>query len=479
MPRGKAPKKVDKEKRKRVQKRVTASKKASDFVKKIANQPMGPGQSMAMAGNTGLAGFSPNQVEEIKKGQEAINQFKGNTSEPVTYQEIGQQIGEMGSKYRRPVNYDRYADRMRMLNEGIAAGGKFFIGPDGIPRFSFMGGDNVVRDAAGKQFLSMMLPELTASAPTLSQLGGDISRAFTGYDSIKYPDQNFQGPFPSGQNVNTAFMQTTPGMFSNINPLSVIPGVGMAMKIGQGIKSGVEAAWDAVRGEPTSAQGTAFPQPSSDTKDLFSSIDTGIAASDPDNLLVQIAKANEGRFDDKPTFQEQLANATAMNLNIPSPTDIVETISDYATSAAQGVDVDTPIGKVNLNPLAQKVFLDGGIGDIKYGGSLDPNTLDYNVGVGAQLPYGVNFSAGTSSNDIPGMSFNKNIGPVNTSFNLSEQGGSLGLNTVVDPLQTIFPGSAIGTPINIGASVDSKGNVTPNINLMVPFNSGGLGYMFK
>ena len=491
MPRGKAPKKVDKEKRKRVQKRVTASKKASDFVKKIANQPMGPGQSMAMAGNTGLAGFSPNQVEEIKKGQEAINQFKGNTSEPVTYQEIGQQIGEMGSKYRRPVDYDRYADRMRMLNEGIAAGGKFFIGPDGIPRFSFMGMENKPMDSSGQKFLSIMLPELTASAPTLSQLGGDISRAFTGYDSLKYVDDNFQGPFPLTKDKkfvsrDQPFMQTTPGMFEGVDPLSFIPFVGTAMKIGQGIKEGVEAAWDAVRGEPTSAQGTAFPQPDSDTKDLFSSIDTGIAASDPDNLLVQIAKANEGRFDDKPTFQEQLANATALNLNLPSVEDVAQTVSDYYDAAAQGVNVTTPIGNVNLNPLQQKLFLDGGIGDIRYGGSFDPNTLDYNVGVGTQLPYGVNFSAGASSSDIPGMSFSKNIGPVNTSFNLSEQGGSLGLNTVVDPLQTIFPGSSIGVPINIGASLDSSGRVTPNVGFVYPFNKGGsvnknsgLGYMLK
>ncbi len=141
--------------------------------------------------------------------------------------------------------------------------------------------------------------------------------------------------------------------------------------------------------------------------------------------------------------------------------------------------MDTPIGNVNVNPLAQKLFLDGGIGDIRYGGSLDPNTLDYNVGVGTQLPYGVDFSAGASSSDIPGMSFSKNIGPVNTSFNLSEQGGSFGLNTVIDPLRTIFPGSAIGTPVNIGASVDAGGNVTPSVSLMVPFNTGGLGYMFK
>ena len=249
--------------------------------------------------------------------------------------------------------------------------------------------------------------------------------------------------------------------------------------LGSKIKTGVERAWDAVRGEPTTVQGTAFPQPSSDIKDLFSPIDTGVAGVNPDNMLVQIAKANEGRFDDKPTFQEQLANATAQNLTLPDPRKVGETITDYITAAQRGVNVDTPIGNVNINPLTEKIFLDGGIGDIRYGGSLDPNTLDYNVGVGTQLPYGVNFSAGASSSDIPGMSFNKNIGPINTSFNLSEQGGSLGLNTVVDPLRAIFPGSSIGTPINVGASVDSKGNVIPSINLMVPFNSSGLGYMFK
>ncbi len=134
------------------------------------NQPMGPGQSMAMAGNTGLAGFTENQAKQIKEGQEAINQFQGNTTEPVTYQSIGQQVGEMGSKYRRPVDYQRYADRMQMLNQGIAGGGKFFIGPDGIPRFSFMGMDSKPMDSSGGQFLSIMLPELTASAPTLRHI---------------------------------------------------------------------------------------------------------------------------------------------------------------------------------------------------------------------------------------------------------------------------------------------------------------------
>jgi hypothetical protein len=232
--------KVDKETKKRVQKGVSETKKAWDFARQVSSQPMGPGQSMAMAGNTGLAGFSENQANEIKQAQQAIqnyNQSQGDGSDepPVSFKQIGQQIGELGSKYRRPVGFDQYANKAMLFNQGIAGGGKIVVGPDGIPRLQF--GDQVVRDPnTGQQMLSMMLPELTASAPTLGQLGGDISRAFTGYDSLKYPDQNFQGPFPVDESSNLPYMQRTPGMFEGINPLSLIPGVGTAMKIGEGIQ---------------------------------------------------------------------------------------------------------------------------------------------------------------------------------------------------------------------------------------------------
>jgi hypothetical protein len=241
-----------------------------------------------------------------------------------------------------------------------------------------------------------------------------------------------------------------------------------------------------VRGEPTTVQGTAFPTPRSDVRDLFSSINTGIAGSDPNNLLVQIAMANQDRFDDTPTFEEQLANSTAQNLNIPDPRKIGETITDYITAAQQGVDIDTPIGNINVNPLANRVFLDGGVGPINYGGSIDPDTLDYNVGIGTGLPFGVGLSAGVESGDIPGVSLNKRIGPLDANLALSEQGGSFGLNTTVDPLRLLFPGSAIGTPINVGASFDSSGRVTPNIGFALPFKKGGpankndgLGFMLK
>jgi hypothetical protein len=265
-----------------------------------------------------------------------------------------------------------------------------------------------------------------------------------------------------------------------------IPFVSNATRLLGAAKSGVEQLWDKVRGVPTTVQGTAFPTPRSDVRDLFSSINTGIAGSDPNNLLVQIAMANQDRFDDTPTFEEQLANSTAQNFNIPDPRKIGETITDYITAAQQGVDIDTPIGNINVNPLANRVFLDGGVGPINYGGSIDPDTLDYNVGIGTGLPFGVGLSAGVESGDIPGVSLNKRIGPLDANLALSEQGGSFGLNTTVDPLRLLFPGSAIGTPINVGASFDSSGRVTPNIGFALPFKKGGpankndgLGFMLK
>ena len=389
-------------------------------------------------------------TERVQAGLSALpDSYRGaqpgglGTMRPAKYEPTRGEIREINQKYPRGADIPAYREKKILYDFGKEMGGTTFEDSSGIERLN-LNKLGIKDPKTGATMLSMMEPSLTAKAPTFSQLMGDIGRG-------------------AG------------------NMLSGIAEAAMSGKLG--FTGAVKGAWDNVRnylgGEPTSVQGTAFPQPDSDTKDLFSSIDTGIAQVDPDNMLVQIAKANEGRFDDKPTFQDQLASATVENLNIPSPTDVAQTISDYYTAAAQGVNVDTPIGNINVNPLAQKLFLDGGIGNVGYGGSFDPNTLDYNVGIGTRLPYGVNFSAGASSSDIPGMSFSKNIGPVNTSFNLSEQGGSLGLNTVIDPLRTIFPGSSVGTPINIGASVDSRGNVNPNVSFMVPFNSGGLGYMFK
>ena len=140
---------------------------------------MSPGQSMAMAGNTGLAGATTSQVQQIQKGLQNLGQDS-------SFQAIGQKIGEKGSKYRRPADVADYADKMRMMNEALEKGGKLFTGPDGLTRVNLMG--TGVKDASGQGFLSIMVPELKATAPTLGQLGGDISRGITGYNTLEYPD---------------------------------------------------------------------------------------------------------------------------------------------------------------------------------------------------------------------------------------------------------------------------------------------------
>jgi hypothetical protein len=185
-----------------------------------------PGMSRAMAGNTGLTGLTEGQVDNIVRGQTAVNRFLGDTT-PVTFQSVGQRFGETGSEYRRPADKISFANEMAMLNKGIGAGGKFFVGADGVPRFSFTN-TGIKNPETGATILSRQLPQIRATAPTLNQVGGDIARAFTGFDSLKFVDPRMQGPMQEGQNRNMAFMQRTPGMFNNFKSptLAILEGVG-------------------------------------------------------------------------------------------------------------------------------------------------------------------------------------------------------------------------------------------------------------
>ena len=254
-------------------------------------------------------------------------------------------------------------------------------------------------------------------------------------------------------------------------------------------KGGVESAWDKVRGEPTSVQGTAFPQPGSDTKDYFSSVDTGIAQVDPDNMLVQIAKANEGRFDDKPTFQDQLANATVENLNVPKIGDVAQTIGDYYNAYQEGVNVNTPIGTVNLNPAREGIFLQNKLNNlpISYSGSYTPGLNQATAGIQMALPNDYKLTGGTNFNEGDlslSKSYNSYLRGVNditpyVSTNLDES--RAGVSVGFDPLAALGIPSSLAVPINVGVSTDQSGNITPNFNLRVPFQYGneGLGFMFK
>ena len=81
---------------------------------------------------------------------------------------------------------------MLTIAEGLAAGATPFIGTDGIERLNF---NNLgIKDETGATILSKQLPGITATAPTLGQLGGDISRTITCYDNLQYTDPKSNMP---------------------------------------------------------------------------------------------------------------------------------------------------------------------------------------------------------------------------------------------------------------------------------------------
>jgi hypothetical protein len=179
------------------------------------------------------------------------------------------------------------------------------------------------------------------------------------------------------------------------------------------------------------------------------------------------------------------------NFNIPTVEDVVEQLSDYYNAYEKGVNLKTPVGDLNLNPTRQEIFLGNSlpIGEdrsVFYTGSMNPNDMSYDVGIGTQLPYGVDFKLGASSNDVPGIGFSKRLGPINAGLGFSEEGSNLNLNTFVDPIRALYPTSSIGLPLNIGATVSDIGKIIPNISLMKQFKKGGsvdkyagLGYKLK
>ena len=145
---------------------------AEKSASRSSGKGMGPGQSMAMAGNTGLASATEKQAQTIKR------------TTGKSFKAIGQKIGEVGSKYRRPADVEKYAKDLRTMETGDVLGAKKFTGPDGIERVSFVG--TGMKDEQGRTILSKQMPELKATAPTLKQLGGDIARGAMGYRSIEY-----------------------------------------------------------------------------------------------------------------------------------------------------------------------------------------------------------------------------------------------------------------------------------------------------
>lgn len=130
-------------------------------------------------------------------------------------------------KYDRPADLQKFVDRSRTYQEGIDLGGRV---EDGV--LQMIGADGIIRDDQGRQILSMNKPRVTAVAPrNFSEALGDIKRAFTGYNTLSYDPTSTGTPTTTG-----GFIERQPGILSNINPVSFIPGVGTAMKLAEGIK---------------------------------------------------------------------------------------------------------------------------------------------------------------------------------------------------------------------------------------------------
>jgi hypothetical protein len=105
-----------------------------------------------------------------------------------------QQAGNLEQKYQRPVDFQNFLDKSKEYFAARSVGGKEVMGPDGIMRLQMTGADVPMRDAQGRQILSMMQPEMTAQAPTLGQLMGDIGRGAGSMLSgiAKLPGQAFE-----------------------------------------------------------------------------------------------------------------------------------------------------------------------------------------------------------------------------------------------------------------------------------------------
>lgn len=131
-------------------------------------------------------------------------------------------------KYDRPADLQKFVDKSRLYQQGIASGGR--LQEDGT--LQMIGADGIIRDEQGRQILSMRKPGITAVAPrNFREALGDIKRAFTGYNTLSYDPNAIGTPSTTGGTI-----LRNEGILSNIDPTSFIPGVGMVKKLIEGAK---------------------------------------------------------------------------------------------------------------------------------------------------------------------------------------------------------------------------------------------------
>lgn len=84
------------------------------------------------------------------------------------------QVANVEQKYKRSADIQNFLNRSNRYQTGQMLGGKQVMSPDGIMRLQMAGMNTPMRDALGRQMLSMQAPSVTAQAPTFGQFMGDI-----------------------------------------------------------------------------------------------------------------------------------------------------------------------------------------------------------------------------------------------------------------------------------------------------------------
>jgi len=214
-------------------------------------------------------------------------------------------------KYDRPGNLKDFMDKSALYQEGIGLGGR--VMEDGTLQMAGLRdaeGNPIVLKKDGQTILSMRKPGITAVAPrNFQEFMGDVKRAFTGYNTLSYDPNAVGTPSTTGGTI-----VRNEGILSNIDPLSFIPGVGMAKKFIEGAKGVYDFMFpkppvvtyggssDITVTEEPSGVINALPDTSSiKFEDLPSITDTTVSQFDP---LGNPALYGDGTFFDR--FDEQL-----------------------------------------------------------------------------------------------------------------------------------------------------------------------------
>tara|TARA_B100000900_G_scaffold327072_1_gene287140 strand:+ start:1655 stop:2497 length:843 start_codon:yes stop_codon:yes gene_type:complete len=175
---------------------MTSGAKRGAFARSPSAAKRGVFGASPSAAKKGVFGFTPGSQKPTSPALGSFNSASGTyTPGGNSFQNFSQQDQQvmfgasggkdkfienaisMQEKYPRGLNYQKFLEDAKKYQAGLASGGKEVVGADGILRLNMAGADVPMKDAQGNTILSMQSPMLTANAPTLSQLIGDMARA--------------------------------------------------------------------------------------------------------------------------------------------------------------------------------------------------------------------------------------------------------------------------------------------------------------